>query len=119
MSSSVEKGENVFFSPASIFAALPMTYCCAREDTAKQMKTVMSLDGNPDDTHLHAAVSEVKISLSNISKRRVSFFILDQIITEQTEQIIIGAILHFLKEPELTEQTVAISASLLSISIIH
>ena len=64
LSSSVEKGENVFFSPASIFAALSMTYCGAREDTAKQMKTVMSLDGNPDDTNLHAAVSEVKISFS-------------------------------------------------------
>ena len=61
LSNSVENGENVFFSPASIFAALSMTYCGARGNTAEQMKTVMSLDGNPDDETLHAAISQVSL----------------------------------------------------------
>ena len=36
-----------------------MTYCGARGNTAEQMKTVMSLDGNPDDESLHSAISQV------------------------------------------------------------
>ena len=74
LSNSVENGENVFFSPASIFAALSMTYCGARGNTANQMKTVMSLDGNPEDEKLHAAISEVCLVLLFLAQTKFNLF---------------------------------------------
>ncbi len=56
-----EKG-NVFFSPASISAALAMTYAGAGSETAKQMAKTMHFDGIPD---VHASQGALLARLSS------------------------------------------------------
>jgi len=55
-SNGTEKVENVFFSPASIFAALTMVYAGTRGETANQMKELMKLEHGSTDKDLHEAV---------------------------------------------------------------
>ena len=58
--STSSKDENVFFSPASIFTALSMTYCGARNGTASQMKDVMNLNAGPTSDEVHLQLQKVR-----------------------------------------------------------
>ncbi len=61
----IEKG-NLFFSPASISAALAMTHAGARGDTAKQIAKVFHFDAVPA-SDLHAAQGGLLASLGSAS----------------------------------------------------
>ena len=63
LSSTVSEKENVFFSPASIYIALSMTYCGSRGNTADQMKSILKLDGNPDDEKVHSKLNDVSYEI--------------------------------------------------------
>jgi serpin B len=64
----LEKQENVFFSPASISAALAMTFAGARGQTAEQM--ARTLHFTLDNQRLHPAFAALLWELQSANQRR-------------------------------------------------
>ncbi|HEX6863124.1 MAG TPA: serpin family protein [Thermoanaerobaculia bacterium] len=80
-----EKPGNLVLSPASITTALTMPWGGARGETAAQMRTVLHLQGTPDE--VMATSGELSRSLQNPS-RPIVFRIANQLFAEKTYKLV-------------------------------